>query len=165
MLAHRKKTPGGNPASMYPPQRFLIWTHSLGPSHKAHGRLRGLFKQGFQRAFMPQRGRLRSRGVCGFEPTDPPPARESLFEVCPVGRATSKPSARFFAAKLWAFGGTNRIPKRKIKGGFECDSGMIQTAHVKPGDILQLSVDNEAVVPVGKIVRVEVTASTLFPAG
>jgi cytochrome c oxidase subunit 2 len=42
---------------------------------------------------------------------------------------------------------------------------MIQAAHVKPGDILQLSVDNEAVVPVGKIVRVEVTASTLFPAG
>jgi hypothetical protein len=45
------------------------------PSQKAHGRLRRLSKQRFQRAFMPQCGRLRSMGVCGFEPTDPPPQK------------------------------------------------------------------------------------------
>jgi len=45
------------------------------PSHKAHGRLRGLSKQRFQRAFMPQCGRLRSMRVCGFEPTDPSPRK------------------------------------------------------------------------------------------
>ncbi len=45
------------------------------PSHKAHVRLRGLSKQRFQRAFMPQCGRLRSMGVCGLEPTDSPPQR------------------------------------------------------------------------------------------
>jgi hypothetical protein len=43
------------------------------PSHKAHNLLRDRSKQRFQRAFMPQGGRLRSMGVCGLEPTDPPP--------------------------------------------------------------------------------------------
>jgi cytochrome c oxidase subunit II len=43
-------------------------------------------------------------------------------------------------------------------GGFEFDSEIIEDADLKPGDIRQLSVDNEAVVPVGKIVRVQVTA-------
>jgi hypothetical protein len=38
-------------------------------------------------------------------------------------------------------------------------------ADLKPADIHQLSGDNEAVVSVGKIVRVEVTASMLFAAG
>ena len=45
------------------------------PSHKVHGRLRGLSKQRFQRAFMPQCGRLRAISVCGLEPTDPPPQK------------------------------------------------------------------------------------------
>jgi hypothetical protein len=45
------------------------------PSHKAHGRLRGLSKQRIQRAFMPQCGRLRAISVCGLEPTDPPPQK------------------------------------------------------------------------------------------
>jgi hypothetical protein len=39
----------------------------------------GYFESGlalrFQRAFMPQCGRLRAMGVCGFEPTDPPPQK------------------------------------------------------------------------------------------
>jgi cytochrome c oxidase subunit II len=47
-------------------------------------------------------------------------------------------------------------------GGFEFDSEMIQAADLKPGDIRQLSVDNEAVVPVGKVVRVEVTAADVI---
>jgi cytochrome c oxidase subunit 2 len=47
-------------------------------------------------------------------------------------------------------------------GGFEFDSEMIQAADLKPGDIRQLSVDNEAVVPVGKVVHVEVTAADVI---
>ena len=35
----------------------------------------GRSKRRLQRAFMPQCGRLRSMGVCGLEPTDPPPHR------------------------------------------------------------------------------------------
>jgi cytochrome c oxidase subunit 2 len=47
-------------------------------------------------------------------------------------------------------------------GGFEFDSEMIQPADLKPGDIRQLSVDNEAVVPVGKVVLVQVTAADVL---
>lgn len=47
-------------------------------------------------------------------------------------------------------------------GGFEFDSEMIQVADLKPGDIRQLSVDNEAVVPVGKVVLVQVTAADVL---
>ncbi|HUB62979.1 MAG TPA: cytochrome c oxidase subunit II [Methylocella sp.] len=47
-------------------------------------------------------------------------------------------------------------------GGFEFDSTMIQPADLKPGDIRQLSVDNEAVVPVGKVVHVQVTAADVI---
>jgi len=39
---------------------------------------------------------------------------------------------------------------------------MIQAADLKPGDIRQLSVDNEAVVPVGKVVLVQVTAADVL---
>jgi len=49
-------------------------------------------------------------------------------------------------------------------GGFEFDSEMIQAADLKPGDIRQLSVDNEAVVPVGKTVLVQVTAADVIHA-
>ena len=47
-------------------------------------------------------------------------------------------------------------------GGFEFDSEMIQAADLKPGDIRQLSVDNEAVVPVGKVVHLQVTAADVI---
>lgn len=47
-------------------------------------------------------------------------------------------------------------------GGFEFDSEMIQPADLKPGDIRQLSVDNEALVPVGKVIHVEVTAADVI---
>jgi cytochrome c oxidase subunit II len=49
-------------------------------------------------------------------------------------------------------------------GGFEFDSYMKPEADLKPGDIRQLSVDNEAVVPVGKVVHLEVTASDVIHA-
>jgi cytochrome c oxidase subunit 2 len=47
-------------------------------------------------------------------------------------------------------------------GGFEFDSYMTPEADLKPGDIRLLSVDNEAVVPVGKVVRVLVTAADVI---
>ena len=47
-------------------------------------------------------------------------------------------------------------------GGFEFDSEMLHDAELKPGDIRQLAVDNEAVVPVGKVIRVQVTAADVI---
>jgi cytochrome c oxidase subunit II len=47
-------------------------------------------------------------------------------------------------------------------GGFEFDSEIIPDADLKPGDIRLLSVDNEAVVPVGKVVHVQVTAADVI---
>lgn len=49
-------------------------------------------------------------------------------------------------------------------GGFEFDSAIKADADLKPeeGDIRQLSVDNEAVVPVGKTIRVQVTADDVI---
>ncbi|WP_026607313.1 cytochrome c oxidase subunit II [Methylocapsa acidiphila] len=47
-------------------------------------------------------------------------------------------------------------------GGFEFDSYMVPEDSLKPGDIRLLSVDNEAVVPVGKVVRIQVTAADVI---
>lgn len=47
-------------------------------------------------------------------------------------------------------------------GGFEFDSTMLRDSDLKPGDIRQLSVDNEAVVPVGKVVHIQVTAADVI---
>ncbi len=47
-------------------------------------------------------------------------------------------------------------------GGFSFDAYLIPESDLKPGDIRQLSVDNEAVVPVGKIVHVLVTAADVI---
>jgi cytochrome c oxidase subunit II len=47
-------------------------------------------------------------------------------------------------------------------GGLEFDSAMIPESDLKPGDIRQLSVDNEAVVPVGKVVHVQVTSADVI---
>jgi cytochrome c oxidase subunit II len=49
-------------------------------------------------------------------------------------------------------------------GGFEFDSVLIPEADLKPGDIRLLSVDNEAVVPVGKVVHLQVTAADVLHA-
>jgi len=49
-------------------------------------------------------------------------------------------------------------------GGFEFDSTIVQDADLKPGDIRLLSVDNQAVVPAGKVVRLEVTAADVIHA-
>jgi len=47
-------------------------------------------------------------------------------------------------------------------GGFEFDSYLTPDDALKPGDIRLLSVDNEAVVPVGKNVRLQVTAADVI---
>ncbi len=47
-------------------------------------------------------------------------------------------------------------------GGFSFDSYPIPDSDLKPGDIRQLSVDNEAVVPVGKVVHVLVTGADVL---
>ena len=47
-------------------------------------------------------------------------------------------------------------------GGFEFDSNIVQDKDLKPGDIRQLAVDNEAVVPVGKVVHVLVTGADVI---
>ncbi len=47
-------------------------------------------------------------------------------------------------------------------GGFTYDSYMKSADELKPGDLRQLSVDNEAVVPVGKNILVQVTSSDVI---
>jgi cytochrome c oxidase subunit II len=47
-------------------------------------------------------------------------------------------------------------------GGFSFDSLLKPEADLKPGDIWLLSVDNEAVIPVGKTVRLQVTAADVI---
>ena len=47
-------------------------------------------------------------------------------------------------------------------GGFEFDSNIVQAADLKPGQIRQLAVDNEAVVPIGKTIHVLVTGADVI---
>lgn len=47
-------------------------------------------------------------------------------------------------------------------GGFGFDSALLEDKDLKPGDIHLLSVDNEAVVPVDKIVEVQVTGADVI---
>lgn len=48
------------------------------------------------------------------------------------------------------------------KGGFRFDSNLIEEAALKPGQLRLLEVDNETVVPVNKVVRIQVTASDVL---
>ena len=52
-------------------------------------------------------------------------------------------------------------PKEQA-GGFDYDSALLTDDQLKPGDIHLLSVDNEAVVPVGKSVVVQVTGADVI---
>ncbi|MGO9004767.1 MAG: cytochrome c oxidase subunit II [Beijerinckiaceae bacterium] len=47
-------------------------------------------------------------------------------------------------------------------GGFEFDSYLKPADQLQPGELRQLAVDNEAVVPVGKVVRVQVTSADVI---
>jgi cytochrome c oxidase subunit 2 len=47
-------------------------------------------------------------------------------------------------------------------GGFKFDSNMIETKDLKPGQPKLLTVDNEMVVPVNKIVKIQVTAADVL---
>jgi cytochrome c oxidase subunit II len=49
-------------------------------------------------------------------------------------------------------------------GGFKFDSNMVETKDLKPGQPRLLTVDNEMVVPVGKTVKVQVTAADVLHA-
>lgn len=48
------------------------------------------------------------------------------------------------------------------EGGFRFDSNMVEEANLQPGQPRLLTVDNEMVVPVGKVVRVQVTAADVI---
>ena len=48
------------------------------------------------------------------------------------------------------------------QGGFKFDSNMLETKDIKPGQVRLLAVDNELVVPVGKVVRVQTTAADVI---
>jgi cytochrome c oxidase subunit 2 len=50
----------------------------------------------------------------------------------------------------------------KDQGDFSFDSFLIKEEDLKPGDVRLLSVDNETVVPVNKIVRLQVTAADVI---
>ncbi len=50
----------------------------------------------------------------------------------------------------------------KADGGFNFDSFMTEDKDLKPGDLRLLTVDNEAVVPVNKIIKVEVTSTDVI---
>jgi cytochrome c oxidase subunit II len=50
----------------------------------------------------------------------------------------------------------------KDAGGFNFDSYMKEEKELKPGELRLLAVDNEAVVPVNKIVKVEVTSTDVI---
>jgi cytochrome c oxidase subunit II len=47
-------------------------------------------------------------------------------------------------------------------GGFKFDANLVEGADLKPGMIRQLSTDNEMVVPVNKVVKVQVTAADVM---
>jgi cytochrome c oxidase subunit II len=48
------------------------------------------------------------------------------------------------------------------QGGFKFDSNMVQEADLQPGQLRLLTVDNEMVVPVNKVVKVQVTAADVL---
>ncbi len=48
------------------------------------------------------------------------------------------------------------------EGGFGFDSYLLKDEDLKPGDLRQLAVDNEAVVPVGKVIHVLVTGADVI---
>jgi cytochrome c oxidase subunit II len=48
------------------------------------------------------------------------------------------------------------------QGGFRFDSNMIEEKDLKPGQPRLLTVDNEMVVPIGKVVRLQVTAADVL---
>jgi cytochrome c oxidase subunit II len=50
----------------------------------------------------------------------------------------------------------------KAQGGFSFDSYVKEDKDLKPGDLRLLAVDNEAVVPINKIIKVEVTSTDVL---
>jgi len=48
------------------------------------------------------------------------------------------------------------------QGGFKFDSNLVETKDLKPGQVRLLAVDNEMVVPIGKVVHVQTTAADVL---
>ena len=63
-------------------------------------------------------------------------------------------------ASQWHWG--YEYPKVKDQGGFSFDSYMLDGKDLKPGDLRLLAVDNEAVVPVNKVVLLQITAADVI---
>ena len=74
--------------------------------------------------------------------------------VLPKGDVTVKVTGKQW---YWSY----EYPKDE-GGGFGFDSLLKDEKDMKPGDLRLLAVDNEAVVPVGKVVRVQVTAADVI---
>ena len=74
--------------------------------------------------------------------------------VLPKGDVTVKVTGKQW---YWSY----EYPKDQ-GGGFGFDSILKDEKDMKPGDLRLLAVDNEAVVPVGKVVRLQVTAADVI---
>ena len=74
--------------------------------------------------------------------------------VLPAGDVTVKVTGKQW---YWSYA----YPKDQ-GGGFEIDSLLKDEKDMKPGDLRLLAVDNEAVVPVNKVVRLQVTAADVI---
>ena len=74
--------------------------------------------------------------------------------ILPKGDVTVKVTGKQW---YWSY----EYPKDQ-GGGFGFDSLMKPEKELKPGDLRLLAVDNEAVVPVGKTIRVQVTAADVI---
>jgi cytochrome c oxidase subunit 2 len=85
------------------------------------------------------------------------PSLRMLFEQLEIPKSDLTVKATGTAQWTWTY----NYPDN---GGFSFDSNMLQDNERKPGQLRLLAVDNEMVVPVNKVVRVQVTAEGIIHA-
>jgi cytochrome c oxidase subunit 2 len=85
------------------------------------------------------------------------PSLRILFEQLEIPKSDLTVKATGTAQWTWTY----NYPDN---GGFSFDSNMLQDNERKPGQLRLLAVDNEMVVPVNKVVRVQVTAEGIIHA-
>lgn len=85
------------------------------------------------------------------------PSLRMLFEQLEIPKSDLTVKATGTAQWTWTY----TYPDQ---GGFSFDSNMLQDNERKPGQLRLLAVDNEMVVPVNKVVRVQVTAEGIIHA-
>jgi cytochrome c oxidase subunit 2 len=83
------------------------------------------------------------------------PSLRMLFEQLEIPKSDLTVKATGTAQWTWTY----TYPDN---GGFSFDSNMLQDNERKPGQLRLLAVDNEMVVPVNKVVRVQVTAEGII---